>query len=194
VQASTHVNTGVQTSARMWLQTVKNWIDEILSTTHANPNYVDVGVQASPVLEQASRWQSFKDWVLDCFSMRSSEYSSIGMRRVVKWRNKLDPNQSVDLHDSESPLTTLNFETESKLQNLVDPNDSASQVSEVISESALQTTSNIVGAYDINYLHELEFLNANETVNLQIIDNIHYAVLTGNHLLTVDPSIFNLFI
>jgi len=62
----------------------------------------------------------------------------MGYTKVDKWRNNIDSNQSVDLHDSESSLTTLKFGTDSDLQNLLvcsaHPNDSASNVSEVISE------------------------------------------------------------
>jgi hypothetical protein len=37
--ANSYVNTGMQTSGRMWLETVKNWINEILaSPTTTNPN------------------------------------------------------------------------------------------------------------------------------------------------------------
>jgi hypothetical protein len=34
----------MQTSVRMWYETVRNWITEIPGTT-TNPQYVDVGVQ-----------------------------------------------------------------------------------------------------------------------------------------------------
>ena len=46
-EANTYVNTGIQTSPRMWLESVKNWINEILggaSPTNPNPQYVDAGV------------------------------------------------------------------------------------------------------------------------------------------------------
>jgi len=176
VQASSHVNTGMQTSARMWMQTIRDWINELLSSTPANPNYVDVGVQATPVLEHASRWQSFKDWVLDCFSIRSSEYSSIGMKGVDKWRNNLDSNQSLDLPDSESPLITLglyNAEYESSLENLVNPNDSASNVSEVISEANLQNVNRI---YDTSNPADLADLWNDSTIfhYLDTSDNNYY--------------------
>jgi hypothetical protein len=48
--ANTYVNTGMQTSARMWLESIRNWINEILGTTstsQAGPQYVDVGVQTN---------------------------------------------------------------------------------------------------------------------------------------------------
>jgi hypothetical protein len=45
VQAvNTYVNTGMQTSARMWLESIRNWITEILGTTsntQATGQYVD---------------------------------------------------------------------------------------------------------------------------------------------------------
>jgi hypothetical protein len=75
---NTYVNTGMQTSVRMWYETVRNWITEIPGTT-TNPQYVDVGV-------------------------RSSELSSMGYNKVEKWRNTIDSTQSVSLHDSESPF------------------------------------------------------------------------------------------
>ena len=192
---STYVDTGMQTNARMWMQTIRDWINELLSTAPSNPNYVDVGVQASPVLEHASRWQSFKDWMLEAFSMRSSSYSSIGMRRVENWKNDLDSIQSVDLHDSESPLTSIVFGSpnNSSLDKLVDPGDSISQVSEIISESSLQVPSNSV--YDINiynqhFLYESLNNESNYINSNYLIDGINHTVLVlGNNILTVDPNI-----
>jgi len=72
----------------------------------------------------------------------------MGYNKVDKWRNDLDTKQSVDLHDSDSPLTTNAFGSpnNSTLDQLIDPNDSASQISEVISESSLQN----VRVYDMN--------------------------------------------
>jgi len=183
VQASTYVNTGMQTSARMWLQTIRDWINELLSSTPANPNYVDVGVQATPVLEHASRWQSFKDWALDCFSMRSSEYSSVGVRGVDRWRNKLDSNQSLELHDSESPLSQLglhNAEYFSTLENLVNPEDSASQISEVISEAHLQNVENVTRVYDMSNVNDVLDLMNDPTV----VMSINSATLPQDDLIT----------
>ena len=57
--ATTYVNTGMQTSPRMWLESIQNWITEILGT---NPNpqatglYVDVGVQTNGI----SLWGTVK--------------------------------------------------------------------------------------------------------------------------------------
>jgi hypothetical protein len=130
--ANTYVNTGMQTSSRMWLESIRNWITEILGTTTNTPatgQYVDVGVQTNAI----SLWDSVKQWFLEVCSIRGSELSSMGYNKVANWRNKLDDIQEASLHDSESPLTTLKFGTDSELQKLVDPNDSASQVSEVIS-------------------------------------------------------------
>lgn len=59
--------------------------------------------------------------------------SSVGNNKVEKWRNNIDSIQSIDLNDSESPLTTIKFYNNTELQNLLDPNDSASNISEVIS-------------------------------------------------------------
>jgi hypothetical protein len=102
--ANTYVNTGMQTSPRMWVESVKNWITEILGT-NPNPQYVNVGVQTNA----PSLWSSVKQWFLEVCSVRSSELSSMGYNKVAKWRNKLDSDQSVDLHNSDSSLTTLNF-------------------------------------------------------------------------------------
>ena len=42
VQASSHVNTGMQTSNRMWLESIKNWINDILGTSsNSNPNLLE---------------------------------------------------------------------------------------------------------------------------------------------------------
>jgi hypothetical protein len=80
-------------------------------------------------------WATVKQWFLEVCSVRSSELSSMGYNKVTKWRNKLDSTQSVDLHDTESPLTSLAFSSpnNSTLNKLIDPDDSASQVSPIIS-------------------------------------------------------------
>lgn len=107
----------MQTSSRMWLESIKNWINQILgdshNTTNPNPQYVDVGVQTN----DPSMWTTIKQWFLEVCRVRSSELSSKGQNKVSKWRNKLDSNQSIDLHDSESSLTTYKFgiENESEL-------------------------------------------------------------------------------
>lgn len=172
-------------------KTIRDWINELLSTAPANPNYVDVGVQATPVLEHASRWQSFKDWLLwiECFSIRSSEYSSIGARGVEKWRNGLDSIQSLDLHDSESPLECTRALTPSSLQQLVGPDDSGSQVSEVVSESNLQNVETANRVYDITDPEVFTNLLEDSSVYsyFDITDHIYYVV--SDTLLTVDPSI-----
>jgi hypothetical protein len=149
--ANTYVNTGVQTSARMWLESIRNWITEILGTNpNPNPQYVDVGVQTNTT----SLWGSVKQWFLEVCSVRSSELSSLGQHKVEKWRTHLDSVQSVSLHKSESPLTNIGFGSPNNIQNLVGPDDSASNISEVVSESALQnilepTASNIAAVTDI---------------------------------------------
>jgi hypothetical protein len=145
--ATTYVNTGMQTSARMWLESIRNWITEILGTT-PNPGYVDVGVQTNAT----TTWQTVKQWFLEVCSIRNSD---------------------------------------SSLQQLVDPNDSASQVSEVISESSIQ---NVARVYDITDQEVLANFMEDPSVYsyFDITDNIHYIV--SDTLLTVDPNIFNLFI
>lgn len=143
---NTYVNTGMQTSARIWLESIRNWITEILGT---NPNpqatgqYVDVGVQTNAI----SLWGSVKQWFLEVCSIRSSQLSSMGHNKVDKWRNTIDSNQSVSLHDSETSLTNIAFGSPNNLQELVGPDDSASNVSEVVSESSLQNVEAKV--YDI---------------------------------------------
>lgn len=113
---NTYTNTGMQTSARMWLESIKNWIDEILgnspsaTTTNSQPGHVDVGVQTNG----PSMWNTVKQWFLEVCSVRSSELSSMGQNKVSKWRNKLDSKQSIDLHDSESSLTTYKFGIENE--------------------------------------------------------------------------------
>ena len=192
--ANTYVNTGMQTSARMWYQSVKNWIDEILGTTsNTNPQYVDVGVQTNAT----STWGTVKQWFLEVCSVRSSELSSLGQNKVAKWRNKLDSIQSVDLHDSESTLNKITFHdpNDSTLDKLVNPDDSASQISEVISE--LQDVgSNIVGPV-YNITDPTMYVNILREPGVEAIfsDDLTQTFLKFNDiLLTVDPSIANYFI
>lgn len=191
VQAAiTYVNTGMQTSSRMWLESIRNWITEILGTpTNPNPQYVDVGVQTNA----PSLWLSVKQRFLEVCSVKSSDLSSMGYNKVEKWRTGLDSIQSVDLHDSESPLTKLEFGSPSSLQQLVKPDDRASQVSEVTSESSLHVPSNSV--YDIN-IYNQDFLyeslkNVSNHIDYNhVIDGINHTVLViGNHILTIDPNI-----
>jgi hypothetical protein len=166
---------------------IKNRINEILSIP--NPQYVDVGVQTNAI----SLWGSVKQWFLEVCSIRSSELSSMAYNKVEKWKNKIGSNQSVDLNDSESSLTTLKFGSDTELQNLVDPNDSVSNISEVISESSLQIPSNTV--YDINiYNQEFIYENLNKVSNhidySYVIDGVTHAVLvTADKIFTIDPNL-----
>ena len=178
--ANTYVNTGMQTSARMWLESVRNWINEILTggspatSSHSGPGYVDVGVQTNAT----SWWATVKQWILEVCSVRSSELSSMGQNKVEKWRNNLNSDQSVDLHNSDSPLTTLKFGSDSELQNLVDPNDSASQISEVVSNSATNINSSI-RVYDMNNRAGVLDLMNDPTV----VFSINHATLPGDDLI-----------
>ena len=194
--ANTYVNTGMQTSARMWLESVRNWINEILSggspatSSHSGPGYVDVGVQTNA----PSVWATVKQWFLEVCSVRSSELSSLGQNKVNKWINKLDSVQEVSLHDSESSLTNLKFGTDSELQQLVIPDESASQISEVISESNLQNGETVNRVYDITDQAVLTNLMDDSTVYsyFDITEQIHYVI--SDVTLTVDPSLFIGFI
>jgi hypothetical protein len=158
--ANNYVNTGMQTSVRIWVESIRNWIDEILSTPNPNPNpqYVDVGVQTNTL----STWQTVKQWFLEVCSIRSSELSSMGQNKVAKWRNKLDSIQSVDLHDSASPLDCTSVISNSTLQQLVNPDDSASNISEVISEANLQKGVGLVRT--VNRIYDMS--NVNDVLDL----------------------------
>lgn len=140
-----YVNTGMQTSARMWLESIRNWITEILSNPQVSGQYVDVGIQTNTI----STYQTVKNWFLEVCSIRSSELTDLGEKRVNKWMDKLDSIQSVDLHDSDFSLTTRSDISNSSLQELVAPNDSVSQISEVVSNSATDINSSI-RVYDMN--------------------------------------------
>ena len=92
----------------MWLETINNWINELLSRPNpsvAGDLYVDKGVQT----EITSLWGTVKQWFLDVCCVRSSQFTSLAYNKVEKWRNTIDSNQSVSLHDSESPLTNIGF-------------------------------------------------------------------------------------
>jgi hypothetical protein len=173
---NTYTNTGMQTSSRMWYEYIKNWIDEILSTPNPNPQapqYVDVGVQTNAT---GSLWESVKQWFLEVCSIRSSELSSVGNNRVEKWRNNIDSIQSINLHDSESPLTTIKFGNDTELEILLDPNDSASNVNEVISEGSqatnlqtVETANNVVNrVYDMSNRQDLLDLMNEPTIVFSI--------------------------
>jgi hypothetical protein len=182
--ANSYVNTGMQTSSRMWFESIRNWINELLSTPNPQGQYVDVEVQTNTI----STFQIVKQWFLEVCSIRSSELSSMGYNKVEKWRNNIDSNQSVDLHDSESPLIMNGFtETPSTLEtlgNLVVPDKSASQISEVISESNLQE----VRIYDMNNADDVLSLMNDPTVvcfNSAVEGNLDDELLT---FVTVDSA------
>ena len=103
--------------------------------------YIEAGVQT--VNTPASLWQSFKNWLIEAFSVNTSEIESIGMEGVNNWRNNLDSVQSVALHDSESSLDSVS--SNSTVQELLAPNDSASMVSGPVTEVA----TNVVNAIEI---------------------------------------------
>jgi len=179
VEPTTYVNTGVQTSARMWLESIRNWITEILGTpTNPNPQFVDVGVQTNAT----STWQTVKQWFLEVCSVRSSDLSSMGYNKVANWRNKLDSIQSVDLHDSESPLTNMAFGSpnNSTLDKLVDPDESASQVTEVVSQANLQNVETANRVYDMNNPADVLDLMNDPTV----VFSVNTATLPGDDIIT----------
>lgn len=139
---TTYVNTGMQTSARMWLESISNWITEILGTT-PNAQYVDAGVQT--MAPTTSMWSTVKQWFLEVCSVRGSELASMGKTKVDKWRNNLDSVQSVELHNSESPLSTLG--SNSSLHQLIVPDDSASNISavtDILTSTAINYTDTIL--------------------------------------------------
>ena len=151
--ANTYVNTGMQTSPRMWLESIRNWISEILSTPQATDKYVDVGVQTNvttALQNNQSMWSTVKQWFLEVCSIRPSELTSMGYNKVNKWRNNLDSVQSVDQCDSESPLTTLRFGSESQLENLITPDESASQISEPVLQNVNEAGSSAGTLYDMS--------------------------------------------
>jgi hypothetical protein len=102
------INTGVQTSSRIWLNTISNWINDILGST-ANHQYKDAGVQTGT----RSAWELFKQSFNKFYNFGSSNSGSrISTPTNVKvnaWMSELDSTQSVDHHDSESPLSVLKF-------------------------------------------------------------------------------------
>jgi LAGLIDADG DNA endonuclease family protein len=89
----------------------------------------------------------FKDWLIDAFSINSTDVQSIGENAIINWKNNLDSIQSVDLHDSGTPLSSP-VEVTSELDKLLDPIDSASNISEVVSNvSTIYTTDVVDNSY-----------------------------------------------
>ena len=165
--ANTLVNTGMQTSSRMWLESIKNWINEILGTgTTYNPQgqYVDAGVQTGT----RSSWELFKDSLNKFFNLETGSVNTPSNVRIDTWRSRLDSNQSIDLHDSESPLTNLRFGTDSPLQNLITPDDSASQMVEPVLQNVEPVLQNVEPArvYDMNNPKDVLDLMIDPTVVL----------------------------
>jgi len=146
------IGVGLFTSYNYYIFTTNAGMHESLVNTNSLPNldtsiqvdnlpshgYVDAAVQT----ESKSLWQSFKDWLRDVFSVNSSDVGSFGHDGVDNWRNNLDSVQSVSLHNSESPLTSV--ASNSSLHQLVVPDDSISNIS---------TVTDIVTAAAINYPH-----------------------------------------
>lgn len=148
--------------------------------------YVDAAVQT----ESKSLWQNFKDWLRDVFSVNSSDVGTFGHDKVDNWRNNINSTQSVDIQDSESSLTNIKFGNTSDLQNLVDTNDSVSNISEVLSNNSVSESTRV---YDITDPELLNLYMKDDTKEYQVIDNIHY-VVSDNISLSIDPSIADLFI
>ena len=134
--------------------------------------------------------QIFHAPILNAFSIRSSEINTIGYNNVQNWRAGLDSTQSVNHHDSESSLTNIAFGSSdnSTLNRLLNPNDSASQVNEVVSESPLQ---NVERVYNVNDPEVFKNLLDEPSVYsyFDIADSVYY--IMSDTLLTVDPSIVN---
>jgi hypothetical protein len=190
--ATTYVNTGMQTSPRMWLESIRNWITEILGTP-ANPQYVDVGVQTNTT----SVWGTVKQWFLEVCSVRGSELSSMVNAKVEKWITKINPSgasASTDTVESNHTINSVN--SDSSLQNLVNPDDSASEISEMVFEPNLdhiESASNVINrVYDITDRAVLNQIMETSTAYIEYHNNFPY--LVGDQLLSVDPSIFNCFI
>lgn len=192
----------MQTSSRMWLESVRNWITDILgSGSTPKPNYVDVGVQTGT----RSSWELFKESFTNFFNLESSSstISTPTNVRVNTWFEELSSTQSVDLHDSESPLSIYRFGSDS---SSIVPGDSASQITEtVFNLQEISPIYNIAEAivnsqtnFDIS--SRAEYFN---TVSPQLDVELETVMVNGTQymfavindaLLTLDPSIFNLFI
>lgn len=150
--------------------------------------YVDAAVQT----DVTSVWGAIKNWFLEVFSIRSSEIDSIGINNVHKWINKLDPIQSVNLHDSESPLTSV--VSNSTIRNLVRPDDSVSNISEIISESNLQEIAPFYAINDFSTYTNLICL-PNARFSHIIVEGVHqYFVIINNAILSVNPDVLNYFV
>jgi hypothetical protein len=180
---NTYVNTGMQTSARMWLESIRNWITEILgtpTTPQATGQYVDVGIQT----QTKTTWQMVKDWFKDTFSANSSDLTFLDHTKVENWKNNLNHSQITPSSEVISEISPLN------LQSSIGPDESASNVSEVVSESNLLNVVDRV--YDITDPATLTNLMEDPTVYsyFDIVDNTYYVI--SNAVLTVDPSIVNL--
>lgn len=146
-----------------------------------------MGVQTNAT----SLWNTVKQWFLEVCSVRGSELSSMAYSKVNKWIHKIDPSTL------ESDHTIDSVGSQSPLQNLVSPDDSASNVSEVISESKLDnlvhpddSASNVVArVYDITDRAVLNQIMETSIAYLEYQDNLPYVV--ADQFLSVDPAIMN---
>jgi hypothetical protein len=88
----------------------------------------------------------------------------------------------VNHHDSESPLTSMAFGSpnNSTLDKLVDPDESVSQVSEVVSEVNLQNVETAYRVYDMNNTADVLDLMNDPTV----VFSINPATLPADDLIT----------
>lgn len=195
--STTYVNTGIQTSARMWYETVRNWITEILSSPkpQVSAQYVDVGVQA----DTRSTFQIVKDWFRDVCSIRSSELSSLGRNKVAKWREGLDSSSVQSDHTIDTTTTNTT------LDRIINPGDSASNISEVASESNLDNVvdnvvNNVVDnvvAPVYNVTNPELYVNILRQRGVEAFSDpdLNQAFLQFQDVvLTVDPNIVNYFI
>jgi hypothetical protein len=188
-------------------------LDSISESTNtsilANPQYVDVGVQTEP----QSTWQIVKEWFIDTFSINSSEITSIGNTRVNKWVSELDSSQSTPSQNTISEISHLN------LSDTIQVADSASNVSEVVSESSLQNLAEVGDSVSNNFNFTenvlLNYAKSQDTLDigsraeyfnsispelevdlLTVTENgLHYMfVVINDVILTISPNIFDFFI
>jgi len=114
--------------------------------------------------------------------------------KVEKKIDNLNSNQSIDHHDSESSLANVKIGINSILKNLVGPDDSGTNITEVISEANLQKTvePQITASNSINKINDtsnqidLAELMSDPTVfcYFDIVDNNIY-FYTDSHCYSV---------
>jgi hypothetical protein len=139
--------------------------------------HIDVGVQTS----SNSLFSMFKDWLMELFSIRSSQIPTPAEVRIENWLDNLDSSQVVSTPTANSVVSLSNLQR-------VDP---------IFNESLALEYAKSQANFDIGsraeYFNTISPQLDVDLHNIMINDTQYMFAVINDVLLTIDPNIFNLF-